>query len=240
MPEPGWVRDPSGRYHQRFFDGTKWTDHVADEYGRRGVDPVEAIARAGGAVGGGTPGTGLLPATVSTAPAPRPAAATPLSRGTSATGLQLGTLVALVGLVLALVSFVFLPWFDGFRAVGEINSLRSALGSGATDVPRFGVWESSFFDAGWLVAVLAGVTTTHALATSSATPPVRPWLSLAPAVCLVWAVVGTMMLRGWLEDVARPIGGGAPSFGYGLLVGLAGMIAIAVAPLLPERRLGGR
>jgi hypothetical protein len=28
MAEPGWMSDPSGRYEQRYFDGTQWTGHV--------------------------------------------------------------------------------------------------------------------------------------------------------------------------------------------------------------------
>jgi hypothetical protein len=43
MPELGWYPDPSGRHEQRFFDGTRWTDHVVDG-GVTGVDPVSPDA----------------------------------------------------------------------------------------------------------------------------------------------------------------------------------------------------
>lgn len=35
----GWHRDPVGRFHQRFFDGTQWTQHVTDGAGVQQVDP---------------------------------------------------------------------------------------------------------------------------------------------------------------------------------------------------------
>ena len=38
---PGWYPDPSGRFAQRYHDGTRWTEHVADAGGQRGVDHVE-------------------------------------------------------------------------------------------------------------------------------------------------------------------------------------------------------
>ncbi|MBP7594315.1 MAG: DUF2510 domain-containing protein [Candidatus Microthrix sp.] len=35
----GWHRDPVGRFHQRFFDGAQWTQHVTDGAGVQQVDP---------------------------------------------------------------------------------------------------------------------------------------------------------------------------------------------------------
>ena len=34
----GWVPDPSGRFHHRWWDGARWTEHVATN-GVPGVDP---------------------------------------------------------------------------------------------------------------------------------------------------------------------------------------------------------
>lgn len=49
MADMGWYQDPSGRHEQRYFDGTRWTEHVADR-GVTSVDPVapapEVLARA--------------------------------------------------------------------------------------------------------------------------------------------------------------------------------------------------
>ncbi|MBN2622726.1 MAG: DUF2510 domain-containing protein, partial [Acidimicrobiales bacterium] len=41
---PGWYPDPSGRFAQRYHDGTRWTEHVADAAGQRSVDHPEAQA----------------------------------------------------------------------------------------------------------------------------------------------------------------------------------------------------
>jgi hypothetical protein len=35
---PGWYPDPSGRFAQRYHDGTRWTEHVADAQGNRATD----------------------------------------------------------------------------------------------------------------------------------------------------------------------------------------------------------
>ena len=35
---PGWYPDPSGRFAQRFHDGSRWTEHVADAQGNRDTD----------------------------------------------------------------------------------------------------------------------------------------------------------------------------------------------------------
>ena len=34
----GWYPDPSGRHEHRYWDGTRWTEHVAS-HGRPGTDP---------------------------------------------------------------------------------------------------------------------------------------------------------------------------------------------------------
>lgn len=234
MPEPGWVRDPSGRYHQRFFDGTKWTDHVADEYGRRGVDPVEAIQRSGPEISAGPPLTGNVPAVVP-APTGRVGAAMPPSYSTSLPrspststgpgGLTVPALVAGAGALVATVSLVFLPWLEDVRAV------QAGFG---TVAGSFGVWESSYFDAGWVVSIIVATVVAYALATAATTRAVRPWLAGAAGLCVVWAIVGTFMLR----SAAGEGGLAAPSLGYGFFIGVVGLLAVAVAPLLPDRAWG--
>src|SRR6266508_5234860 len=37
---PGWYADPSGRYSQRYHDGSRWTEQVVDASGNRSTDPV--------------------------------------------------------------------------------------------------------------------------------------------------------------------------------------------------------
>lgn len=39
---PDWYPDPSGRFAQRYHDGERWTEHVADAYGNRDTDPPVA------------------------------------------------------------------------------------------------------------------------------------------------------------------------------------------------------
>jgi hypothetical protein len=41
MADAGWYPDPRGRHEHRYFDGSTWTDHVADD-GRGSMDPVNA------------------------------------------------------------------------------------------------------------------------------------------------------------------------------------------------------
>jgi hypothetical protein len=38
-PAPDWYPDPTGRYEQRYWDGSQWTEHVTAA-GQQGVDPL--------------------------------------------------------------------------------------------------------------------------------------------------------------------------------------------------------
>jgi len=83
----GWQPDPRGRHEYRYWDGTRWTDHVADQ-GKVSRDPV-ADTSPPGASGPApeTATTGAAPDTAATGaaqapargdePAPADAAATP-------------------------------------------------------------------------------------------------------------------------------------------------------------------
>ena len=42
---PGWQADPTGKHDHRYWDGTQWTDNVADA-GVAGTDPYEALTDA--------------------------------------------------------------------------------------------------------------------------------------------------------------------------------------------------
>jgi hypothetical protein len=48
---PGWYPDPSGRFVQRYHDGTRWTEHVADAGGTRSIDTPEAPGGGAGQYG---------------------------------------------------------------------------------------------------------------------------------------------------------------------------------------------
>lgn len=41
--EPGWHADPLGRHESRYWDGSQWTEHVADA-GVQSTDPLDAAA----------------------------------------------------------------------------------------------------------------------------------------------------------------------------------------------------
>ena len=43
-----WHPDPTGRHEYRYWDGERWTDHVADQ-GQASIDPVDGGGGAGGA-----------------------------------------------------------------------------------------------------------------------------------------------------------------------------------------------
>ncbi len=37
-PAPRWMTDPAGRFARRYWDGLRWTEHVADEAGGQSTD----------------------------------------------------------------------------------------------------------------------------------------------------------------------------------------------------------
>lgn len=45
---PGWYADPSGRFSQRYHDGTQWSEHVVDAAGNRSTDPTNQQPQAAG------------------------------------------------------------------------------------------------------------------------------------------------------------------------------------------------
>jgi len=41
---PGWLLDPCGRWEVRYWDGTRWTAHVADRPNKqRAIDPPQTL-----------------------------------------------------------------------------------------------------------------------------------------------------------------------------------------------------
>lgn len=63
---PAWLPDPFGRHESRWWDGTRWTEHVAS-HGRQGVDPptgaghVPTVDRDPGKVVGDVQRAGIAP-----------------------------------------------------------------------------------------------------------------------------------------------------------------------------------
>lgn len=59
---PAWHPDPTGKHDHRWWDGTRWTEHVADR-GVASVDPIEAPGEQTGGPGADAGGPGATPAT---------------------------------------------------------------------------------------------------------------------------------------------------------------------------------
>lgn len=100
-PPAGWHADPTGRFDQRYWDGTSWTDHVATG-GTRSTDPVRAKS-------GGEPATSDRP-TETTAHDPSEASGTqptgraqpgaPGQEAAFSTGAFVGLIIATVFIAL--------------------------------------------------------------------------------------------------------------------------------------------
>lgn len=55
---PGWYQDPSGRFAQRYHDGSRWTEHVVDASGNRSTDPTGDTGQAATGAGAQQPSSG--------------------------------------------------------------------------------------------------------------------------------------------------------------------------------------
>ena len=71
-----WHPDPLGRHEHRYWDGTRWTEHVANG-GQSGTDPLEAASS-------GTSGDASQPVTSTERPADEAASASPAATTPSA------------------------------------------------------------------------------------------------------------------------------------------------------------
>jgi len=79
LPPPGWHPDPSRRHELRYWDGTRWSEHVADG-GQTGTDPLSPPAPTDEPAATVDPADGLGAATVATPSiVPVPLAAPPPS-----------------------------------------------------------------------------------------------------------------------------------------------------------------
>lgn len=103
-----WFPDPSGRFAQRFFDGSGWTEHVVGASGTTVSDPLT------GSFPPPPPPTAAPPQPpYQQAPSPT---APPASRSLSWVGVS----IAGVGLLLAALSLYALDWADG-ASVGDLR-----------------------------------------------------------------------------------------------------------------------
>jgi hypothetical protein len=92
--EAGWYTDPQGRHTHRYWDGTEWTDNVADN-GVTSTSPLSDANRT------------IPPAPESHEPMPPPpAVSVTQSSGSSAFGVILATILVLIAI--GVLFYVFL------------------------------------------------------------------------------------------------------------------------------------
>ena len=123
--DANWHPDPTGRFGQRYFDGSAWTEHVLGASGQTVADPLSqtypppppgsAVTSIGGPAGAGAP--------VATGP-----------RRTSWYGLG----VAGVGVLFILLSLFVLNWADDTSASDIRSDIPDSLdGVNLEDVITF-------------------------------------------------------------------------------------------------------
>jgi hypothetical protein len=66
LPPAGWHPDPAGRHEHRYWDGTRWSDHVSD----RGLTSVDPVAGPGPAVVAAAQAQPVTPTVPTGAPPP--------------------------------------------------------------------------------------------------------------------------------------------------------------------------
>ena len=78
---PGWYPDPGGRFAQRYHDGTRWTEHVADAGGNRSTDPPAGQQAADPSAGQAQQGYGGTPSGQGYGQQPQQGYGTPSDQG---------------------------------------------------------------------------------------------------------------------------------------------------------------
>lgn len=153
----GWYPDPYGRAEHRYWDGSRWTDHVASA-GSQAVDPVDAAAAASA--------TNPLPAVESSEPpsaawSAQPAGKSGRVRGlwTRFRGMPRGGQVAAVAIIAVIVVVI------AIAAASGSGSSPKATGREATHVTTPENLSSSTTER------RSTTTTTQAPTTTTTTPP---------------------------------------------------------------------
>jgi uncharacterized RDD family membrane protein YckC len=102
---PRWAADPLGRHQYRYWDGTQWTEHIADN-GMNGVDPPIVAPPSSGPVAGSTVGA-------VTPPLPGTAASTgrePSRDPTAVLGRRYGAFLIDAAVCLVVFFLLFFPF----------------------------------------------------------------------------------------------------------------------------------
>jgi hypothetical protein len=114
MADASWQPDPTGRHQYRYWDGSRWTEHVADA----GVTAIDAD---------------LTPAAPTVAPPPTaPTATTPPQSATTSNGWSRGTIVLCVGAVALGVGSIA-PWAKASAGIFS-RSVNGTEGDGVITI----------------------------------------------------------------------------------------------------------
>jgi hypothetical protein len=151
----GWYSDPTKRHEYRYWDGSQWTESVADA-GVVGQDPVLEPAPVGSAaIGGAEPAApGSVPAVPVVEPLPAAPSATRsaiAATPTFAVGMALVAVGVLVYLVVGTLSFVL-----GVQVTSRTSVSDTTFAIGTKGDPVFAVYAAGFLVpiAGLVVAFL--------------------------------------------------------------------------------------
>lgn len=118
--EAGWYTDPAGQNTHRYWDGTAWTDHVADN-GVTSTSPLPDASRA----------IPPAPATREQVPPPPTVLVTQSSKSGG-----FGALLAAIVVLIAVVALVYVFWI-----AGDDDTAQTTVPQTETTVPAEGATE---------------------------------------------------------------------------------------------------
>lgn len=232
----GWHPDPTGRFGQRWYDGSTWTDHVVSARGEVVTDAVPDAQQ---------PLPPPRPAAVSTPPPPPPTpgalpppawipagpsgpAGPPGHQSVVAYRPGTGLAVGLLGVLLTVLSLVVVPWGDGDDSafLDVSGALRDAGSSAVGDVLlyTYGAWAAFVLLLGSALLVVMACLPLPASAAGNT------YARVAGAVVTGLAAV----LHGYVLQQLFP---GDLSPGPGAWLGLAGFLLSGVGMVVGARRV---
>jgi hypothetical protein len=207
MAAAGWYPDPRGRHEHRYFDGTAWTDHVADG-GRPSTDPVDAPAEPSRSAPASS-GFG-------TTPFPRRRPTRPKRTITEVGQYSTASRVAVFAGAALLVVGAFLPWVEA--SVGFLSVTNNGIDGDGAFTLACGIGAGVLF---WLVVSNAG----------------RLITLLAGAFSLLVAIYDITDINGKADELSSASGvfQVEASVGIGLWITAIAAIAVIVGAVLAMR-----
>lgn len=214
MSMANWHPDPTGRFAQRYYDGQRWTAHVAGRDGSQSEDPAPvdpALPAPGSPQAAAAPPVAAT-GTPAAATAPPVAAASPT--GTSVVGP--GLLVAGLGALLTILAMFALDWLSEAPAAYDRADL-SELVDAFSGADAFNVVTEIFFSFGWIVALVAAIA-------AVAVPFARALKVPVAVVCLLGAGWALFALIDIVEEMSI--------LDVGAYLAVAGPVVAAVGALM--------